>query len=112
MRILVLVALLAGNVSAEERTGIDHRTWGAGTSSCGEWTQSRKDGDWHNKGQWLLGYVSADSFYRSLVHWKPAVRPDGRAIAAWVDSYCSENPLHKVKIAVRALIKELVRRAE
>ena len=103
MRILVLVALLVGSVSVFGGS----YTLGEGTRSCGEWTQERNEGDWYTKGQWIHGYVSADSFYRDIFDWAPAEKPDPAGILAWVDNYCGENPLDLMRDAARALAVEL-----
>ena len=107
MRMLILAMLLAGSVSAEERAAY---TWGAGGSSCGEWTEGRKGSNWHDEAQWILGYLTADSYYRYLAEWPEAEAPDAVAIVTWMDNYCSENPLDLVRDAVRELVAELTRR--
>lgn len=35
----------------------------AGSASCGEWVTDRKNGNWHGKGQWMLGVISAVGYY-------------------------------------------------
>ena len=107
MRTLILAVLLAGSVSAEERAAY---TWGAGAYSCGEWTDERKGSTWHDEAQWILGYLTADSYYRYLAEWPEAEAPDAIVIVTWMDNYCSENPLYLVRDAVRELVVELTRR--
>jgi hypothetical protein len=61
--------------------------------------------------KWVLGFVSGANVYQSLG--ADFLRnTDSDAIAAWIDNYCRQNPLHGITQAVNELIDVLQRRGE
>jgi hypothetical protein len=52
----------------------------------------------------VLGWVSAAGYYAVQGELRDT---DANSVAAWVDKYCRENPLNKVKDAAKSLIDEL-----
>jgi hypothetical protein len=77
------------------------RIYGAGTNSCAHWTDSRqKNEGWVTSGQWLLGFVSAANVYASA----PPSDTDSRAIASWMDSYCSTHADQDLSDAAQELV--------
>lgn len=81
----------------------EYISYGAGTHSCGRWLAARKSNDYVIYGQWMLGFTSAVGYY-DVYDLKDT---DAQAMMAWVDNYCSANPLDDFSIAVQKLIKEL-----
>ncbi len=122
MRMLILAVLLVGSVSAhgaEEPQQPPFGVWGHGANtSCGEWLQARKREipEWNSEGQYVLGYISAASFFSVAKHvgWNSSgylAETDALAIFAWVDNYCTENPLDELWAASVRLVQELAKRA-
>jgi hypothetical protein len=82
----------------------DRRIYGAGTNSCGQWTEARKGDDWFTAGQWVLGFVSAANQYSKT----PPGKSDSRSMASWVDDYCYTNPDHDLSDAAQGLVAFLL----
>lgn len=99
---ILALGLIAWSASAENWDG-NGMIYGAGIGTCGSWTAERKSGEWLQKGQWILGYISAIS--ATTLH--PMQKSDGNAFAAWIDNYCSNYPLKQLYDAVQALVVEL-----
>ncbi len=81
---------------------------GAGTGSCGEWLQDRKE-NYGAKLHWLQGFLSAYNYYAYSGNNTQGIfaTADHNAIAAWMDNYCRENPLNSPADGAIELIKEL-----
>lgn len=82
---------------------------GAGAGSCGEWVEDRKDGNWNPQIHWVQGYISSYNVY--VYRGK---NPNGifgnagyKALAVWLDNYCSKNPLSSPASGMPELISEL-----
>jgi hypothetical protein len=111
MRTIVIVvaaavaalSVYAANVEGRSPQDRSPYVYGAGASSCGEWTQERQGQDWYSLGQWVLGFVSARSNSGLLR------QVDSNAIAGWIDNYCREHPLDRLKRAADVLVAELHR---
>jgi hypothetical protein len=78
--------------------------WGAGNESCGQWTAHRHTPAlYHPLVQWVHGFISG-------VNWsleeQQAHPPDAAAIVAFMDSYCTNNPLHRIWQAAAILVQE------
>ena len=103
MACLAAGLLAAGSVAVS--TQGTRRIYGAGTNSCAHWTESRQKGEgWIMSGQWLLGFVSAANVYAS----SPPSDTDSRAIASWMDTYCSTHPDVDLSDAVQELVHFLM----
>jgi hypothetical protein len=91
------------------------RVFGAGLSSCGEWTTARAQQNSFSNlvfSSWLLGYLSGIN--EALNAFKKAdvlMSHDAQGLLAWMDNYCRANPLDKVKRAADELLAELLKRA-
>ena len=114
MRILVLAVLLAGSFSAHGYTIY----YGAGTNSCGKWVEERKDRqNWRPAIAWIQGWVSAAGYYDAATTLGynasgDLFRTDVKAMTAWVDNYCRQNPSDLIRDSAKALVIELAKRAE
>jgi hypothetical protein len=102
--VIVTVAVLGGTAALFSQG--ERKVYGAGTTSCSHWTESRAGGtnEWTVAGQWMLGFVSAVNQYSKAV---PA-QVDARAMAAQVDAYCRTYPEDDVSDATRALVEFLL----
>ena len=102
--VIATVVVLGGSVALSSQD--DRRVYGAGTSSCAQWTEARAiDADaWFVTGQWVLGFVSAVNQYSKTV---PA-QVEARLMARQVDGYCRTYPEDDVSDAARALVEYLL----
>ena len=83
----------------------DVTIFGAGTVSCGKWTDVRHiPGEHFQLLQFVYGYLSAHNYYTSNRQVTP---PDEESVPAFVDLYCRNNPLDAVTSAAAALVDEL-----
>jgi hypothetical protein len=112
----VAVATALGSILTASAAGM----WidsGVGTSTCGTWTQERRQGGAQAAmdREWAQGFVSGVNYGRSSTPNAPdsalGEGTDGNSWAAFVDNYCMNHPLDTVATAAIALIKELERRA-
>ncbi len=81
---------------------------GPGAITCGHWIQARKTDDTPDPLAWVLGFISSYNHYRDRNIFGSA---DHSAIAAWIDNYCTKNPLDTVYIGTVALVSELEKRS-
>lgn len=81
-----------------------YKVYGAGASSCGEWSNVRKSGNYYQQGQWILGFVSSYGYYGS----KTLKEVDSQALASWMDNYCQANPLDFISDGAKQLVKTLI----
>ncbi|MCG3773371.1 MAG: hypothetical protein JW395_0177 [Nitrospira sp.] len=100
---VVLSAFAAG--SALEARKQNYTTYGVGTQSCGKWLEARRDTDrnlQYTFGSWVRGWLSAAGYYGTVLK-----KTDTAAIDAWVDNFCSANPLLDMDDAARGLVTAL-----
>jgi hypothetical protein len=82
---------------------------GSGTESCGAWIADRKE---PGAGaaidlEWVLGFLTGfNQFGQFTGDVTKGIDKDG--IAAWVDNFCSQNPLLTVEDASSALVLALL----
>jgi len=114
--------LMAGSVPAVGQTGNYGGILGPGTNACGSWTESRRERGvamlWNIF--WVQGYISATNQWittlTGLATDISGATPTNPLSAqneghwAWIDNYCSENPLDNLMAATEALTVELMRR--
>ena len=106
MRATVLLLIAAATVANAQQVGGDN-DWvmGSGTESCAKWLEERDNKSLRaQRMQWFLGYFTS---YNSSHTSQRALLQDGQSALAFVDRYCSHNPLHRVLGAASALIEEL-----
>jgi hypothetical protein len=108
-RVLILVGVVIGATAvSQERRPIF--VYGAGTATCGKWLQARDEITIAPPTRfvfesWVHGYLSGlSSAGRDL---RDSDRP---AIAAWMDTYCTEHPLDRVDLAAGHLAVELMQK--
>jgi hypothetical protein len=87
---------------------------GFGTASCGEWTSARAATDPKTVilMSWVGGYLSAYNVI-GIVRGKfdnITGGVDGEGLWAWIDNYCSQNPLDSLAFATTSLAAELLKR--
>jgi hypothetical protein len=110
-----LIALLAIGVMCSSGQGeADERVLiGAGTASCGKWTNARcPSAQCTAYHQWVLGYISGIN-YRSLT--ADLLEPpelDYDALMSWMNNYCQTHPLDPVSIGANELVRVLQTNAE
>ena len=116
----VLIALslvFAARAAPAADFGAAFTTRGAGTVSCGSWTEGRYGPDareWvvRNEGRlnFLLGYITANNKMLPMdrgITRDLAEGADIDALAAWTDNYCSVQPQHSLTDAASFLVNEL-----
>jgi len=101
----VLLLVLLDNAYAQIKFGETVFVIGSGNVSCGKWLEERENRTLRaQRMQWLLGWVSA-------YNWSNVSRQvqlqDGQSALAFVDRYCTNNPLQPVLGGAEALIEEL-----
>jgi hypothetical protein len=86
-----------------------YRATGAGTTSCGDWTNDRSSDDdefWRIKEAWVQGYVTSYNRWVSsttdVSGWS-----DEYAIIGWLDNYCKAHALNDLGEASEELVFEL-----
>ena len=108
IRVLVLLPLVWTGVVAlglivSTTAHAEVHAYGVGARSCGKWLEDRRTGNRYDDVEWLLGWVSAAGQYRDaqLRH------SDSAAMPAWVDNYCTANPLDPIYVGAYKLVEEL-----
>jgi hypothetical protein len=80
-------------------------SFGAGESSCGTWTATRKADNTTAQvmESWVLGFVTASEL------WSPQdlKDTDSAGLAGQIDLYCAAHPLDKVLDASMDLVKKI-----
>jgi hypothetical protein len=75
---------------------------GMGTTSCGTWLAAKDDVVPRTiYGEWILGFISGSN-WQSQVQARPV---DSPAVYAFVDQYCTNNPLHMLTLAAAAVVE-------
>jgi len=100
--------LLTGSARAEHRM-----IYGTGMVTCAEWQQYRATRNKAANAQleaWIDGFLSG---YNTAIEGTDFIAPKPESVAyyAWIDNYCSQNPLNKLALAVTALKNELMAQA-
>ena len=96
--ILLLAVLIATPASAQDVLVV-----GLGGHSCGKWLKAR--GNPSTRAlyqQWIFGFVSGSN-WNSTSQARPL---DSEALTAFVDSYCTSNPLHALSVAAATVVAE------
>jgi hypothetical protein len=99
--ISLLTFLLPASVSAATN-------YGFGNNSCGRWTKERSSKSIISNYQvvWVLGFISGTGFALEVLSRRQNLT-DADAVIAYVDNYCSNNPLDSIAAASQMLAAEL-----
>jgi hypothetical protein len=104
-RVVWVALLFAVAVSA---AGAQTTTFG--DSDCGEWVSTPSA----SKKAWLLGYLTGLNEMHQLNRLEPPDPLDAMNSAdqayVWLDNYCRQYPLERVRAGARDLFAELARR--
>ena len=86
---------------------------GQGNHSCGQWLQERPRGNFNSylMQAWLLGYVTSVNANVLEKDSDITSRTDSDGLFAWVDRYCTANPLDRLSRAAAALVDTLLARS-
>jgi hypothetical protein len=74
--------------------------FGAGTASCGEWTQVRQTRPSNAGTQWVAGYPSALNI-AAPAQARDALSADFDGVMSWIENYYRSNPLDPIVIAAK-----------
>lgn len=102
--LIVFVCLVVGyTVGTAQPRQFD--VYGHGTGSCGNWTSGRQPavtraGEWNMS--WVHGFISGAGYQSAGLR-----RTDTDGIMAWMDKYCTDNPLHPISRGASTLVEEL-----
>lgn len=105
--LLAFIAYTASPLAFAEQKGA--MIYGAGISSCGKWTRDKTHDReaYYQNAQWVLGFLSALNKNDSVVGAKPAKQIDADGRMAFIDQYCSKNPLDSISNAALSLYMNL-----
>ncbi|SRR5260221_12879097 len=109
---IALLGLALTTASMSSASAQDKLVYGAGMVTCGEWQQYRSSGNKPASYQaqaWIDGYLSGSNASGGGPDFL-APKPSDVAYYAWIDNYCSQNPLNLLVQAVYLLKKELLSR--
>ncbi|GAA0858855.1 hypothetical protein [Aliiglaciecola litoralis] len=104
--LIILITLSLGAMAAPIK--------GSGASSCGNWLKERRNGTYAVDLNWVLGFISAYNHYIDSSTGGNGVfgSSDIEGVAAWMDNYCSSNPLSNPYTGSVELIEELKLRSK
>lgn len=103
---LALATVVAG-VEARDAEN-NYVIYGLGGVSCGQWLHFREAKNDMALASWVLGYITAINTMPG--HMDIAGGTDADGMLAWIDKYCSENPLDSVSAATSSLVSDLYKR--
>jgi hypothetical protein len=82
----------------------DHWIMGGGTVSCGTWFSDKTEIAYLNVDRaWVLGFISGANFSSGSNVGKGT---DANGIFAWIDQFCTQNPMKSISDASSALVNE------
>jgi len=96
----ILIALFPFVVAAADEVMVV----GAGSNSCGKWLESKNNlGARYQYQQWIYGFITGSNYRTAR---KQSMPLDLESVSAFVDQYCSNNPLHALFLAAAAAAQE------
>src|SRR5712691_7550859 len=106
MIIFILVLAVFLPFTAQAQSDVEVFVIGAGISSCGTWIETRQKPAQHYQYlQWVLGFITSSNWYS--YNNGPQAKPlDVKAVVAFIDQYCRNNPLHSLTYAAAAVVQE------
>lgn len=86
---------------------------GPGNSSCGTWTEDRKEHDLLaiEDASWVQGFISGYNLF-GPGSGNVTASTDSDGTMAWIDNYCVSHPLDSLDAATQNLIFELKSRRQ
>lgn len=84
---------------------------GAGTNSCGVWSDTIGRPAHNEYGGWVLGFISAFNVLALSTNGDVGKTTDAEGMLGWIDRYCTAHPLDQIETATMRLIEELQRRS-
>ena len=116
---MVAVCSCLGSFGALSQEKLNYTTVGpAGTSSCGSWTESRRDNSKYGfvltsgYENWVLGFLSGANNALTIEHHADILKnTDLDSVWAWVNNYCQSHPMDQISTAIEHLVVELDRKA-
>ena len=106
--LVFVLGITTHGASAQNRA-----VYGAAMVSCGQWQQTRTNGDKGTEFQlqaWIDGYLSGYNVATTGADFL-ASKPASVALYIWIDNYCRDKPLDVLVQAAGALKNELLSRA-
>ena len=108
-----ILAALVGVLVSGSAWGLDskggYQILGAGAKSCGYWTENRKGAAnvlTYQGRAWVSGFLTAHNFLiPGAYDITKGVGNEG--LFAWIDNYCSQNPLKSISYAAAVLVRQL-----
>ena len=98
--VLALFLPFAAQAQSEEKPIVI----GAGFSSCGTWIEARhKPVEYYQYLPWVLGFITGSNWHNAEQQARPL---DVKAVVAFIDQYCRNNPLHSLVLAAAAVVQE------
>jgi hypothetical protein len=111
---MALVAMVSIH-PADARPSADNNVMvlGVGVKSCGTWARVRslKNTEWWTLMAWAQGFITSVNM-RGPGSEDITKGTDSDGVAAWIDNYCQQHPLHPLAKAVDALVDELTTKTD
>jgi hypothetical protein len=101
--VLLMIALVAAYPIAAQAPADTFTVYGAGTASCGAWTEHLKDKAQHPLDlQWVFGFVSAAEVFAGI-----NLKVDANGIEPFLTKHCQEHPMDTITTAAATLVGSL-----
>ena len=107
--LLVVCAAISGPAQAADPEMVKVAVYGAGTASCGTWLADREKPMHDYELSWVLGWLTASSYFYEEDHLGRLRHTDANAVSAWLDKYCREHPLESISLAAAQLDETLAK---
>ena len=102
------MALIAAAVASPQTSEADYMVLGVGNDSCGKRTEMHAVRGWDNaQDQWVMGYITAHNAVGTSKGNDIAAGTDFSGLRAWLNRWCSDNPLENIADAAAELVIEL-----
>jgi hypothetical protein len=108
----VVIALLT-SIGTSAAAGNGGSVFGVGNASCGHWTEARKMHMANVEEQWVAGFLTGtNGILFTDMHVEILDDMDASGLFAWIDNWCSANPLNHIAHAASTLMLELMIKAK
>lgn len=102
--------LFTSALAQAQGSGANWQVYGTGGLKCGTWKAAREEKSLQVElvKQWVAGWVVTYNYYLTEQSGKGRVdTPDFDTITAYLDKYCSENPLNIIAFGAAQLVQDL-----